>query len=84
MLIFIYLVGCLVVAMMARDSHIGFWGFFFLSILITPIITLAVIVITAQRKFPKRRFAREAEKFAREAEKAGFKRCVPGRDDKKK
>lgn len=56
--IVIYLLLCAAAAFMGRRRRIGFWGFFFLSILATPLLT-AVFIFAAgpgrpRRAIPKR------------------------------
>ena len=46
-LILVYLVLCAVAAFFGRCRRIGFWGFFFLSILVTPIISSLFIFVAA-------------------------------------
>jgi hypothetical protein len=48
-----YLLLCVVTGLLARHTVIGFWGFFFLSILFTPLVGLAIIIV-ASRKTPRR------------------------------
>ncbi|MBA3948612.1 MAG: hypothetical protein H0X44_01545 [Acidobacteria bacterium] len=56
--IFIYLLLCVATAFMGRRRRIGFWGFFFLSILVTPLLTSLLIFAAAparpRRTAPKR------------------------------
>lgn len=56
--VLIYLLLCGVTAFMGRRRRIGFWGFFFLSILVTPLLTALFIFAAAparpRRTAPKR------------------------------
>jgi len=46
-LLFVLYVGlCVLTAIMARRTAIGFWGFLFLSMLITPLLPLLAIFLT--------------------------------------
>lgn len=45
---FLYLVLCGLAGFLGRKRRIGFWGFFFLSILVTPLITASLIYFAAQ------------------------------------
>jgi len=45
-----YLILCLIVGMLGRDKQIGFWGFFLLSIIITPIVPLLFMLIDRPRR----------------------------------
>jgi hypothetical protein len=48
--IFGYLVLCLLAAILGRNRRIGFWGFFFCSIIFTPVISLFFLFFTTPRK----------------------------------
>ena len=52
--IVVYLILCGISAFLGRKRRIGFWGFFFLSILITPIITALFIFAAAPAPRPRR------------------------------
>ena len=57
--LFLYLLLCGVTAFMGRRRRIGFWGFFFLSVLVTPFLTAVFIFAagpgrSARRAVPKR------------------------------
>jgi hypothetical protein len=49
-----YLALCLVAAIWGRDRRIGFWGFFFCSILVTPFISLMFLYCAAPKTGSKR------------------------------
>jgi hypothetical protein len=42
---FIYLVVCALVAYFGRNMRIGYWGTFFLSILVTPVIVIIALIL---------------------------------------
>ena len=44
-----YLVLCLIVGYLGRNRAIGFWGFFILSILLTPLVGGIVLAVAAPR-----------------------------------
>jgi hypothetical protein len=44
-----YLALCLVPAVLGRNRRIGFWGFFFCSILFTPFISLLFLYFAMPR-----------------------------------
>ena len=46
-IVLVYVVLCMVVGFFGRRRRIGFWGFFFLSILVTPIISSLFIFVAA-------------------------------------
>lgn len=54
----LYIVLCTVVGFLGRRRRIGFWGFVFLSVLLTPLITGLFIFFAApvkrRRVVPKR------------------------------
>jgi hypothetical protein len=45
-----YLALCLVAGVLGRNRRIGFWGFFFSSILFTPLIGLLYLYFATPRK----------------------------------
>ncbi len=45
-----YLVLCLVAGVLGRNRRIGFWGFFFSSIIFTPFISLLFLYFSTPRK----------------------------------
>ena len=45
----LYFLGCVVVAYYGRRTRIGYWGFFFLSLLFTPLVTLVFLYFSKQR-----------------------------------
>ncbi|QEP43913.1 hypothetical protein D5085_12775 [Ectothiorhodospiraceae bacterium BW-2] len=47
MLIALYLILSLIVAFLGRKRRMGFWGYFFGSILLTPIIGLLLMLVSA-------------------------------------
>jgi uncharacterized membrane protein YvlD (DUF360 family) len=46
----VYLALCLVAAIVGRNRRIGFWGYFFGSIIFTPIISLLFLFFGQPRK----------------------------------
>lgn len=52
--IVVYLILCAVAAFLGRKRRIGYWGFFFLSILVTPLITGLFIFAAAPARQPRR------------------------------
>ena len=45
-------VFAMIVGLLARNRRMGFWGGFFLSMLVTPVIALAVVFLSStQRKY---------------------------------
>lgn len=46
----LYALLCLLVGYLGRRREIGFAGFFVLSILLTPVITSLILLISGQRK----------------------------------
>lgn len=45
-----YAILALIVGLLGRDKQIGFWGFFMLSLLLTPLVTGFFMVINRPRK----------------------------------
>ena len=58
----IYLIFCFLVAYAGRDAFMGFIGIFFLSILITPLLT-AILVILIRPKAEKKKEVDPYAKF---------------------
>lgn len=48
-----YVILALIVALLGRNKAIGFWGFFLLSLILTPIVTGIFMIIYRDRK-PRR------------------------------
>lgn len=48
-----YLLLSLVVAHLGRKSRIGFWGTFFCSLLLTPVVVLFVIILLSYVRAPR-------------------------------
>jgi hypothetical protein len=46
----LYFLGCVVVAFYGKRTRIGHWGFFFLSLLFTPLATLIFLFFSKQRR----------------------------------
>ena len=46
----LYFIGCVVVAYYGRRTRIDYWGFFFLSLLFTPLATLIFLFFSKQRR----------------------------------
>lgn len=45
----IYFVACLLVAFSGMNRKMGFWGYFFGSILLTPLIGLLLVLVSAKK-----------------------------------
>ena len=52
-----YVILAVIVGLFGRDKTIGFWGFFLLSLLITPIIPAVFMLISSPRRGARRRNA---------------------------
>jgi len=48
--VFAYLALCLLAGIAGRHRRIGFWGFFFSSIIFTPIISLLFLYFASTRR----------------------------------
>jgi hypothetical protein len=55
LLILLWLFLSLVVALFGINRKFGFWGYFFASIILTPIIGLLLVLVSDPRKKPRRR-----------------------------
>jgi hypothetical protein len=49
-LVIAYLALCVVAGVVGRNRRIGFWGFLFFSVLITPLISLLFMYFATPRK----------------------------------
>lgn len=45
-----YLFLCLIMGLMGKDRKFGFWGYFFGSICLTPVIGLLLVLASDKRK----------------------------------
>lgn len=52
--VLLYLVLCGVAGFFGRKRRVGFWGFFFLSIIVTPLMTALLIYFAATPKQHRR------------------------------
>lgn len=43
----LYIALCTMTGIMGRNTRIGFWGFLFLSMLVTPLLPLVAIYLTS-------------------------------------
>jgi hypothetical protein len=50
--VLLWIAAGLVVGIAGRDRAIGFWGWFVASLVLTPVIALAVMALTAPRTSP--------------------------------
>ena len=48
--VFGYLALCLVAGVVGQERRLGFWGFVFLSVLVTPFISLMFLYFASMRK----------------------------------
>jgi hypothetical protein len=53
MLIILYLIFCLLIGIVGRRRRLGFFGFFLLSVLLTPVLTLGWLLITRRHFLAK-------------------------------
>ncbi len=45
-----YLLACFLIGTAGRRTNIGFWGFFFISLLFTPMLGFIVVTIGAPKR----------------------------------
>ena len=50
----LYLLMCVLTGVAGRKTRIGFWGFLFLSIFVTPLLPLVALFLTAPAHRPPR------------------------------
>ena len=53
MLIIVYLILCFIIGVAGRRRSFGFFGFFLLSAIVTPVVTLAWLLVTHRRFLAK-------------------------------
>ncbi|MDM8536955.1 hypothetical protein QUF70_09400 [Desulfobacterales bacterium HSG17] len=46
----LYLLFCLLMGLLGRNRKLGFWGYFFGSIILTPVIGLILVLASDPRK----------------------------------
>jgi Na+/proline symporter len=46
----IYFICCLLVAILGRKKTMGFWGYFFGSIVLSPVIGFLLMIVSAKRE----------------------------------
>jgi uncharacterized membrane protein YiaA len=56
---------CFFIGVLGRDRKLGFWGYFFASLLLTPVIGMLLVVATDPRKEEKEEKPRKVFKFGR-------------------
>lgn len=45
----LYIILCTIVGLIGRNKTIGFWGFFFFSMVLTPLVGFAVLAIARDK-----------------------------------
>lgn len=45
----LYVIACFVIGVLGRNRRFGFWGFFFCSLFLSPVIGLIVFLATEKR-----------------------------------
>lgn len=48
-IVILYVILSVIVAVLGRQKTIGFWGFFFFSMVFTPVVGLAILIIAKER-----------------------------------
>ena len=46
----LYLVLCVVAGVVGRNRLLGFWGFFLLSLVLTPLLMIIALIVTLPRR----------------------------------
>ena len=57
-----WLIGSIVVAVLGRNRRFGFWGYFFSSVLLTPIVGLLLLLAAIPTKADREKAVRAAQK----------------------
>ncbi len=47
---FLYILACFMIGTAGRRTNIGFWGFFFLALLFTPLLGFIIVTIGAPKR----------------------------------
>lgn len=55
MFLALYLLLSLIAGIIGSNRTIGFWGFFVLSIVVTPLVTLVVLAVTGPKRVRRTR-----------------------------
>jgi multisubunit Na+/H+ antiporter MnhG subunit len=50
MLIIIYLLACIIIAMMGKDTIVGPFGFFIIALLLTPVVSCIILLASNRRE----------------------------------
>lgn len=50
MIIFFWLLGSLVIGIIGSDKTLGFWGSFFISLLVSPVIGLIIVLLSKTKE----------------------------------
>lgn len=48
-LILLYLLLCVIAAFLGKDSRLGFWGIFLVSLLLTPVLAFLLVLLFGRR-----------------------------------
>ena len=51
----IYLISCLIVALLGTNRKYSFWGYFFASMALTPLIGVFLVLASDLKKSPRKR-----------------------------
>ena len=46
----VYFLGCLIIATLGKNKTMGFWGYFFASIVLTPVLGLLLVLVSSPDK----------------------------------
>ena len=49
MLVAIYLAACLLIGLIGRHRKLGFWGYFFGSVLLSPVMGVLLVAVSGPR-----------------------------------
>jgi hypothetical protein len=47
---FIYVIVCLLTAYFGRNTRIGYWGTFFLSVIVTPLVVVIGLILLGEAR----------------------------------
>lgn len=46
----LFLAAAILVGLMGRDRKMGFWGYFFASLLLTPLLGLLLVIVSGKKQ----------------------------------
>lgn len=74
----VYVVLCVIIALIGIQRKFGFWGYFFCSLFLTPVVGAIVVLASDERPQPLQRCPRCSSPLTEaKAEEKPAKKCLP-------